>query len=52
MIAVLFVFPCFLYLSDGICIEKKRKCSLAYDVVNIRHIIFEEQSDLGNSMSF
>ena len=23
MIAVLFVFPCFLYLSDGICIEKK-----------------------------
>ena len=31
MIAVLFVLPCFLYLSDGICIEKKRKCSLAYD---------------------
>jgi len=22
------------------------------NVVNIRHIIFEEQSDLGNSMSF
>lgn len=31
MIAVLFVLPCFLYLSDGICIEKKRKSSLAYD---------------------
>ena len=31
MIAVLFVLPCFLYLSDGICIEKKRKNSLAYD---------------------
>ena len=25
MIAVLFVLPCFLYLSDGICIEKKEK---------------------------
>ena len=23
MITVLFVLPCFLYLSDGICIEKK-----------------------------
>ena len=31
MIAVLFVLPCFLYLSDGICIERKRKSSLSYD---------------------
>ena len=31
---------------------KKRKNDKIKNVVNIRHIIFEEQSDLGNSMSF